>query len=151
MHGIEAALEGRLGRDPELKMVKGGTMPMLMLAIAVEETAKAGDDPKTTWVNAKLFGDKARVAAEALAKGDKVYVEGRLSLDTWTGNDGQARTGLSLVANVAQPLGKIGHRKPKTEGQRQRGGSDQQRRAADDAQRPLDRHHRDDMDMEIPF
>ena len=37
MFGIEAAFEGRLGRDPELKMVKGGTMPMLTLAIAVDE------------------------------------------------------------------------------------------------------------------
>ena len=37
MFGIEAAFEGRLGRDPELKMVKGGTMPMLTLAIAADE------------------------------------------------------------------------------------------------------------------
>ena len=138
MIGIEAALEGRLGRDPELKMVKNGSMPMLTRAIAVDEAAKAGEDAKTTWVSAKLFGDKARAAAESFVKGDRCYVEGKLSLDSWTGQDGQARTGLSVLASKAEALGKIGHRRPKQEGQRGN-GTDQQRRAAADAQRPLDR------------
>ena len=40
---------------------------------------------------------KARALA-GLAKGAQVYVEGRLSLNAWTGKDGQQRTGLSVAA-----------------------------------------------------
>ena len=150
MFGIEAAFEGRLGRSPELKMVKGGTMAMTILAVAVDEAPpKDGQDTKSsTWVSVKLFGDKAKVAAEALAKGDRVYVEGRLSMDSWE-KDGQPRHGLSLMASEAKALGKIGQRRPRPAGQNAT-STEHQRRAAADSQRPLDRH--DDMQNDpIPF
>jgi single-strand DNA-binding protein len=149
MFGIESAFTGRLGREPELKHVKGGTLAMLNLAVAVDEaTAKEGQEQKSTWVSVKVFGEKAEAAAESLEKGAKVYVHGKLSLDSWTGNDGQPRTGLSMVADLVQRQGVGGQKQ-----QRQRGSSDQQRQAAAQAQAPLDRHHRadDDMDQEIPF
>jgi single-stranded DNA-binding protein len=38
------------------------------------------------------------LALAGLAKGVEVYVEGRLSLNTWTGKDGTQRTGLSVTA-----------------------------------------------------
>ena len=51
MFGIEAAFEGRPGRSPELKMVKGGTMAMTTLAVAVDEAPpKEGHDTKSTRV-----------------------------------------------------------------------------------------------------
>jgi single-strand DNA-binding protein len=153
MFGIEAAFSGRLGRDPELRMVKSGTMAMVTLAVAVDEAPpKDGHDAKSTWINCKLFGDKATTAAEALAKGDRVYLEGKLSLDNWTGKDGRPRTGLSVVANVAQPLGKIGNRRPRqsrdgAQDNRQRSsGNNQQRRAA---QAPL--NHDDMPNDDIPW
>ena len=141
MLGIEAALEGRLGRDPELKMVKSGSMAMVTLALAVDEPVKSGEDAKVTWVSAKLFGDKASVAAEALVKGDRVYCEGRLSLDSWTTQSGEQRHGLSLLANLAQPLGKVGKRASPKQNRPNAGAL--QRGA--DAQRPLDRFHDDDI------
>jgi len=151
MFGIEAALEGRLGRDPEMKMVKGGTMAMVSLAIAVDEFTKTGEQPKSTWVNVKLFGDKATAAAENLAKGDRCYVEGKLSLDSWTGKDGQERHGLSMLANVAQPLGKIGQRRPKAD--RQQRPTGERLAAGARAQAPLEPppHEQDDFDQAIPF
>jgi len=38
------------------------------------------------------------VALAGLAKGAELYVEGRLSLNTWTGKDGAQRTGLAVTA-----------------------------------------------------
>ncbi len=148
MLGIEAALECRIVRDPELKMVKGGTMAMLSMSLAVDEPVKPGEDAKTTWVNTKLFGDKAKAAADRLAKGDRVYCEGRLSLDSWTGQDGQERHGLSLIANVAHPLGKIGRRAPPKPTVNGKASASQVKRGAD-AQRP--HAGRDDLDGEMPF
>lgn len=117
---IESALTGRLGRDPDHKLVKGGALPMLALAIAVED--KAGS---STWVRVTVFGDRADELAATLVKGDRCYVEGRLTLDTWTGKDGAEKSGLSVVATLCQPLGKIGRQRP-----RQDGGQPQPRRRA---------------------
>ena len=61
-----------------------------------------------------VFEEKARALA-GLAKGVEVYVEGRLSLNTWTGRDGAERTGLSVSAWQVMPLGQIGRRKPKVQ------------------------------------
>jgi single-strand DNA-binding protein len=147
MFGIETAFTGRLGRDPDLKMVKGGTMPMVTLAVAVDEAPpKEGQDAKSTWVNTKLFGDKAQAAADTLVKGDRVYCEGRLSLDEWTAGDGTQRHGLSCLASVAQPLGKIGNRRPRqSNGTRRSNGANQYRRAAS-AQAPIGGRGRNDAD-----
>ena len=49
-----------------------------------------------------VFEEKARALA-GLAKGAEVYVEGRLSLNAWTGKDGQQRTGLSWEGDAARP------------------------------------------------
>ncbi|MFN3076374.1 MAG: single-stranded DNA-binding protein [Alphaproteobacteria bacterium] len=114
MNAIEIAMTGRIGRDPELKHVKGGTLALLALAIAADDGAK-GEDAPTTWVRVTVFGDRAEALAPTLAKGDRTYVEGKLSLDHWTGKDGTAMTGLSVVASLVQPLGKIGNRRPKQE------------------------------------
>ena len=118
MFGIESAMTGRITKDPELRMVKGGTMAMVMMSVLVDEAPpKEGQEAKPTWVNAKLFGERAQNAADSLKKGDSVYLEGRLSLDEWQGRQGEARHGLSLLANVVQAQGQIGRRKP--QGQQQ--------------------------------
>lgn len=153
MFGIEAAFTGRLGRDPELKMVKQGTMAMVTLAVAVDEAPpKEGQEAKSTWINTKLFGDKAQAAADTLAKGDRVYCEGRLSLDEWTAGDGTQRHGLSCLANVAQPLGKIGNRRPRqtngdqTDSTRRNNGSANQYQRGAAARAPVVGRSRNDHD-----
>jgi single-stranded DNA-binding protein len=46
--------------------------------------------------------------AAGLAKRVEVYVEGRLTMNTWEGKDGQQRTGLSVSAWRVEVLGQIG-------------------------------------------
>jgi len=104
---IECAFSGRLGRDPEHRRVKGGELPMLSFALVVE--TKAGDQ----WVRVALFGDRADELAAGLKKGDRAYVEGRLTLESWTAADGAVKSGLSVVATLVQPLGKIGRQRPR--------------------------------------
>jgi single-stranded DNA-binding protein len=79
-----------LGQDVELKYVKGGELPMVA-----------------------LFGEQAEELVHRLTKGTKVYCEGRLTLTTWQGKDGQQHTGLNVSARLVQPLGQIGKSKPK--------------------------------------
>jgi single-stranded DNA-binding protein len=73
-----------------------------------------GEGDALTWVSVSVFEEKARELA-GLAKGAEVYVEGCLSLNAWTGKDGQQRTGLSVTAWQLMPLGQIGRRKPKVQ------------------------------------
>jgi single-stranded DNA-binding protein len=67
---IECAFTTRLGRDAELKMVKGGSLPMLAFNAAVEDGNTDGEAP-TTWVRVVTFGDKAEELARRLVKGTK--------------------------------------------------------------------------------
>jgi single-stranded DNA-binding protein len=97
VNGIEAAFHGRLGRDAEFKLVKGGTLPLTTLVVAV--TAQGQD--KATWIRTVCFGDLAEQVRD-LPKGEIVTVEGRLTLDHWTAGDGSERSGLSVVAQVAR-------------------------------------------------
>ena len=66
-----------------------------------------GEGDAVTWVSVAVFEEKARALA-GIAKGVEVYVEGRLSLNTWTGKDGDKRTGLSLSAWRVEVLRRIG-------------------------------------------
>ena len=59
-----------------------------------------------------LFGETAQRLAQALHKGDRVYVEGTIKLNSWTGKDGVERTGLSVAAQKAEKLGAIGRNRP---------------------------------------
>jgi single-stranded DNA-binding protein len=63
-----------------------------------------GEGDEVTWVSIAVFEEKARALA-GLAKGVEVYVEGRLSVNVWTGKDG----------TQVMPLGQIGQRKPKVQ------------------------------------
>jgi single-stranded DNA-binding protein len=107
MSAIEAALFGTLGRDAEPKTSKTGK-PYLRLNIA------CGEGEATQWVGAMVFDERAIAVADKLVKGARVYVEGKLSLNEWTAQDGVTRTGLSIMSWHCR-LSQIGRAKIKTE------------------------------------
>jgi single-strand DNA-binding protein len=105
MNDIETASIARVGTEPELKVSQAGK-PWTSLSACV------GDGDEAQWVKVVAFGDRAQQLAGHLHKGDKIYAEGRLKLDTWTGKDGEARTGLNVAAWRVEQLGQIGKNKP---------------------------------------
>ena len=101
------ALLGNLTRDPELKYTANNTA-VTELSIAVNENRKSPDGQWTeevTFVDVTLWGRTAEIAAQYLAKGSSILVEGRLKLDAWTDPDGNKRQKLKVVANSMQMLG----------------------------------------------
>lgn len=101
-----------MGADAELRFLASGSA-MCSFSCAVETVpARDGKPAQSEWVKVARFGEGAEGLAPQLGKGDLVYVEGRLSVNRWTGQDGVERQQLNIVATLVQPLGKIGRRAP---------------------------------------
>jgi single-strand DNA-binding protein len=105
---IDCAFYGFVAADAETKVSKAGK-PWVRLRVGV------GKDDDLQWVSVAVFGEAAEVAAK-LKKGDRVYVEGTLKLDSWTGNDGTERHGLSVASFKVERTHNIGRNRSKREG-----------------------------------
>jgi single stranded DNA-binding protein len=62
----------------------------------------------TIWFNVAAWGRQAELAAEYLAKGRQVYVEGRLRLEEYTDREGNPRTSAEVNASDIHFLGQSG-------------------------------------------
>ena len=100
-------LIGHLGRDPELRYTSSGT-PVCNFSLAVSRrwTGRDGQQQdETDWFRVTAWNKLAETCANYLAKGRQVYIEGRVRLDTYTGQDGQERANLAVTAFEMQMLG----------------------------------------------
>jgi single-strand DNA-binding protein len=101
-------LMGRVTKDPELRYTPKGTA-VAELGLAVNRTWTDEQNVKrdeTTFVDVTLWGRTAEVAGQYLRKGRPVFIEGRLSLDTWTDKQsGEKRSRLKIIGEHMQLLG----------------------------------------------
>lgn len=104
-HEIECALTGRLTADPVQRTGKSGK-PWLAMNIAI------GSGDAVQFVSVALFADSVPEVAGRLRRGDRAYVEGKITLRQWTGLDGHSSAGLSVASFHVVPLGQIGRRRP---------------------------------------
>lgn len=102
MTGILAACQGWLGRDPESSRLNG--RQFLSFPLRVHDPR----DSAPTWIRVEVWDALAEEHAPRLAKDTEVYVEGRLTLVTYTGKDGAGHQRLDLTATVCQAIGQIG-------------------------------------------
>lgn len=79
---------GALGRDAELKTLPSGKN-VLEFSIAVN--SGFGDNKKTYWWKAKLFGDRAVKLAEYFVKGARLIIEGVPELREYEAKDGSGK------------------------------------------------------------
>ena len=105
MSGIQAAFFGVLARDAEAKTSKNNK-PYLRFSV------RCSDGEAAQFVSVLSFDPDAIGAAEKFTAGAAVYVEGRLSLDSWTDKDGAARKTLSVMAWHTR-LPAIGRNRPR--------------------------------------
>lgn len=94
-------LIGNLTRDPELRYTPAGTAVCTFgLATNRQWTTDAGEKKEDAEFHRIVAWNKlAELCSQLLAKGRKVYVEGRLQTRRWTGQDGQERTTVEIVIN----------------------------------------------------
>lgn len=100
---------GNVTRDPELRYTAGGK-PVTDITVAINSRRRDSDNElveDTTFVNVTLWGRTAEIAAEYLAKGQPVHIEGRLQQDQWEDKEtGQKRSKLKVVGTNIQLIGK---------------------------------------------
>ncbi len=75
----------RLSRDPELKDTKTGKA---FAVFGVVTNEKYKDNETTAWNECIAFGKTAENIAKYFRKGSLIFVEGKLTLDTWTDDSG---------------------------------------------------------------
>ena len=86
---------GRLTKDPELKTLPSGTN-VCELRLAVDGMGRGRE---VGFINVSVFGKAGEAAAEYLAKGWLVGVDGRLEYGEWE-SEGTKRHDYSVVGNV---------------------------------------------------
>lgn len=87
-------LIGNLTRDPELRYTPSGSA-VCTFGIATNRTWTTDSGEKREEVdfhNIVAWRKLAELCSQFLTKGRKVYVEGRLSTRSWTGQDGQQKS-----------------------------------------------------------
>ena len=99
-------LLGYVTRDLELKYTpKGTAIANLGLALNRVWTEDGEKKEETTFVDVTLWGRAAEVATQYLKKGQSVFIEGRLHLNTWDDKQtGQKRSRLIVVGENLQFL-----------------------------------------------
>lgn len=92
-------LIGNLTRDPELRYTPAGTaVCTLGLATNRAWTTQTGETKEETEFHRIVAWNKlGELCAQLLAKGRKIYVEGRLATRSWTAQDGTQRTSTEIV------------------------------------------------------
>jgi single-strand DNA-binding protein len=89
---------GNLTDDPELRHTEAG------IARAVFRVAVPGRrEQEASFFTVVVWRDQAEHAAQALAKGSRVVVVGRLQQRSWTDQDGSARSTVEVLAEELGP------------------------------------------------
>src|ERR1039457_5429723 len=103
---------GRLGKDPEVRYTSTGqAVATLKVATSEKYKDKGGNwEEKTEWHTIILWARLAEIAAEFLAKGKEVYVEGHLQTREYE-KDGVKRYSTEIVGEKMQMLSPKGERR----------------------------------------
>jgi single-strand DNA-binding protein len=102
----QVAIIGRLVRDPEQVVTKGGT-EMTTFSIAVD-----GRKDEVSYFDCKSFGKTAELVARYKSKGEQVGVTGRLVQERWEAQDGQKRSAVRIIAEQVTFIGAKAEGKP---------------------------------------
>src|ERR1700741_3576583 len=89
----EVILVGNVGKDPEVKYSTSGT-PIAKFSLATNERFKDRNHEwleRTEWHSIVAWQGLAEIVGECVAKGSKVYVEGKLQTTSWEDRQSEER------------------------------------------------------------
>jgi single-strand DNA-binding protein len=85
----KVTLLGNLGKDPEIKFLPSGqAVANFSIATTDRYKDKAGEwQDRTEWHNVVAYARTAEIVRDYVKKGNKLYVEGRLTTRSWDDKD----------------------------------------------------------------
>jgi len=106
----KAILLGNVGKDPEVRFLDGGlSVARFSLATTDNYKNKAGERvSQTEWHNIVAWRHLADLADKYISKGQKLYVEGKITNRTWEDKEGNKRYTTEIVASSIELLGRKG-------------------------------------------
>lgn len=119
-------LLGNLTRDPELRYLPNSQTAVVEIGLATNRkwTAQDGSQrEEVCFVDCKMFGKRAEVINKYLKKGNPIFIEGRLTFDSWQAQDGSKRSKLRVMIENFEFLG--GGQRSDGGGQEDYGGQQQ--------------------------
>jgi single-strand DNA-binding protein len=130
MNYNKVILLGNLTRDPQLSYTPNQTA-VVDFGLAVNRRWKAQDGSQrdeTCFVDCRMFGKRAEVVNKYCKKGNPLLVEGRLTFDSWTAQDGSKRSKLRVTVEsfefIAKPEQKATSENPDYQEGRKAEGDD---------------------------
>lgn len=103
----DVSLMGNLTKKPELRATPTGT-PVCQFSLAINRPYKddqGQDRQETTYVDVEAWGKQAETIGQYVAKGDPLYVQGRLKNEQWEDKaSGQKRSRMKVVLENFQFL-----------------------------------------------
>jgi single-strand DNA-binding protein len=109
-------LIGAVARDPEMRFTPAGR-PVTTFCLGTPRCWTTSDGERrdeTEWFTIVAWGNLAEVCKQQLARGQQVYVEGRLHTRRWDDQEGRKHTSTEVVASEIVALGDR-HRAAETE------------------------------------
>ena len=100
-------LLGNLTRDPQLSYLPNQTA-VVDFGLAVNRKWKGQDDTmkeEVCFVDCKAFGKSAENLNKFCKKGNPLFIEGRLTFDSWTAKDGSKHSKHRVTVQNFQLLG----------------------------------------------
>lgn len=94
-------MTGRLGADPEMRNTPQGhaVTTFRVASNRTWRTAEGEPQEDTEWFRVVAWNRLAEICHQWLAKGSRVYVEGRMQTRQWQDQEGQTRYLSEVVAN----------------------------------------------------
>ena len=127
-------LIGNVGADPDVRSTASGTrVAKLSLATSRQFTDRSGQQQeRTQWHRCTFFGKLVDVVESWVAKGDRLYIDGRIEYSQTQADDGTTRYWTDIIVNEMIMLGS-----DKKGGQKQgRGGQGDRRRGQQQSSQP---------------
>jgi len=97
---------GNLGRTPETRISPDGTF-IANFSIASNSVRKTpeGTVKKTDWFRVTALGSHARTLAKYAKKGNKLFVQGKLTFNPWLDREGTPQVSADLLLQDFQFVG----------------------------------------------
>ena len=93
-------LQGRLGKDPELRHTSNGrAVASVSLAVDRDYKSQGSDSRETDWFTVVAWGSTAEFVQKYFTKGRVMIVAGRLQVRKWTDRDGNKRNSTEIIAD----------------------------------------------------